>query len=143
MAVLDEGPLYAIEEVRGVVTCQVVSRPDVSADEGARSAERMQQFLVDRVLRSRSPYLGLVFDVSQGPAVFGPRTREALSQLFRAAARSNKPVAVRVGDAAIQRLQFTSLCRECAPEHTEVLSNGDAVDWVASWANARSGARKQ
>jgi hypothetical protein len=143
MPLLDEGPLYSIEESGGVVTCRVKNRADVNADEGASSAAQMQRFLVDRVLSPRAEYLGLVFDVSEGPTVFGPRTRAALEHMFRAAAKANKAIVVRVGEAAIQRLQFAGLCRECAPDVAQVITQGDGRSFIASRPRPRGSGAPQ
>lgn len=127
------GAIFEITELDGVVRCVMTNRPDVTAEEGARCAQQIQQACT-RVLTRGSSYKGLVFDVRNGPAVFGPKTRAQLEELFRLAERNRVPVAVRVGEAAIQRLQFSSLCRDCAPTFAAVAD--DAIGWIGSHATS-------
>ena len=87
--------------------------------------------LLGRVIPRDSAYVGFVFDVTQGPSVFGPKTRAALEELFRGAEANGKRVAVRVGAAAIQQLQFKSLCRECAPTLGRVFDDERANGWAS------------
>jgi hypothetical protein len=90
----------------------------------------MRAVLMDKVIPRGSPYAGFVFDVTMGPAVFGPRTRAALEEMFREAESQRTRIAVRVGTAAIQQLQFKSLCRECAPTQARVFDDERAGDWA-------------
>jgi hypothetical protein len=109
---LASGDNHDISTRDGLAICQVWSRPDLSAEDGAKNAGQMVECLSTQVLHPRSPYRGIVFDVRRGPPVFGPKTRETLSGLFGLAGRSGVPVAVIVGDSPIQLLQFKNLCRE-------------------------------
>jgi len=122
MQVLARGSNFEITAQGATVRCSVVNAPDITPEEGARCAALIHDTLSSEVFARHSPYAGLVFDVQLGPAVFGPKTRASLEELFRAAERAGKRVAVRVGDTAIQRLQFSSLCRECAPTQAAVVS---------------------
>lgn len=125
------GAIFEITELDGIVRCVMTNRPDVTAEEGARCAQQIQQACA-RVLTQKTSYKGLVFDVRNGPAVFGPKTRAQLEELFRLAERNRVPIAVQVGEAAIQRLQFSSLCRDCAPTVAAVVD--DVSGWVGSHA---------
>lgn len=131
LAVLAEGAIFKIVAEAHVATCTVVNRIDVSAEEGARCAAEMRHVLLGKVISRDSPYVGFVFDVTQGPTVFGPKTRAALEELFRGAESNQKRVAVRVGAAAIQQLQFKSLCRECAPTQGRVFEDASANAWAS------------
>jgi hypothetical protein len=131
MEVLARGANFEITAERGVVRLAVMNRPDVDRDEGARCAQLMHDTLTSRVLLTRSPYRALVIDVRQGPEVFGPKTRATLEELFRAAESARKRTAVRPGTSAIRRLQFASLCRECAPLHAKIVDDdSDESAWV-------------
>jgi hypothetical protein len=123
MQFLARGSNFEITAQGETVRCRVMNAPDITPEEGARCAALIHDTLSSHVLNRHSPYAGLIFDVQLGPAVFGPKTRASLEDLFRAAERAGKRVAVRVGDAAIQRLQFSSLCRECAPTQAAVVNS--------------------
>lgn len=90
----------------------------------------MREVLMDKVIPRGSPYVGFVFDVTMGPTVFGPKTRAALEEMFREAELQRTRVGVRVGAAAIQQLQFKSLCRECAPTQGRVFDDERAGEWA-------------
>jgi hypothetical protein len=130
LPVLAEGAIFKIVGEGDFATCTVVNRTDVSPEEGARCAQEMRAVLMGQVIPSRSEYVGFVFDVTMGPTVFGPRTRVALEEMFRAAEAEKTRVAVRVGPNAIQQLQFRSLCRECAPTQGRVFEDGPADEWA-------------
>jgi hypothetical protein len=131
---LATGAIYAITEEDAIVSCAVVNRVDISPNEGATCAQQMHSFLSGSVLSDRSRYLGLIFDVREGPAVFGPQTRAALERIFRQAEETQRALAVQVGEAAIQRLQFTNLCAVCAPRWSKVFDREGAADWVRARA---------
>jgi hypothetical protein len=130
LAVLAEGPIFKIVGEGSIATCTVVNRSDVTPEEGARCAQEMRETLLGQVIPRASVYVGFVFDVSMGPVVFGPRTRAALEEMFREAEAQGTRIGVRVGAAAIQQLQFKSLCRECAPTQGRVFEDGRAADWA-------------
>jgi hypothetical protein len=126
---LSEGDNHLISARQGIATCQVWVRPDLSPEAGARSARQMSDYLAQNVLHANSPYRGVIFDLRKAPPVFGPKTREALGGFFGAAARAAIPVAVLVGESAIQVLQFRNLCRD-AGGRADVFDNEvDAVRW--------------
>jgi hypothetical protein len=129
--ILARGSNFEITTDGRIVRCRVVNAPDIDPEEGARCARQIHDTLAGQVLTPGSPYAGLVFDVQLGPPVFGPKTRASLEELFRAAERTHKRLAIRVGSAAIQRLQFASLCRECAPTYASI-ADSDVVEvgWV-------------
>jgi hypothetical protein len=133
MEVLARGANFEITAERGIVRLSVINRPEVDREEGARCAQLMHDTLTSRVLLVRSPYRGLVIDVRQGPEVFGPKTRTSLEELFRAAESTRKRTAVRPGTSPIRRLQFASLCRECAPRHAKIVDDDqDEVAWLGA-----------
>jgi hypothetical protein len=134
LKVLARGSIFEITAQDEIVRCRVLNAPEIDAEEGARCAAQMHDTLTGDVLTTNSPYIGLVFDVALGPAVFGPKTRAALERVFCAAEEAGKRLAVRIGSAAIQRLQFTSLCRECAPHAASVVES-DAEE--QRWLHAR------
>jgi hypothetical protein len=128
---LARGANFEIIAEDGVVRCRVMNPSHVDRDEGARCAREMHETLVGRVLVRRSGFRALIFDVREAPEVFGPKTRSALEELFRAAEGSKMRLAVRISSSAIQRLQFSSLCRECAPQSGKLtLTDADERSWI-------------
>ena len=101
--ILAQGPIFEISAQDGVATCAVINRPNVSAEEGARCANQMNEVLTTLVLTPFSAYRGLLFDVRQGPPAFGPKTRAALELVFAAATGSKRKLAVLVGGSPTQR----------------------------------------
>jgi hypothetical protein len=131
--VLARGAIFEITAENDLVACEVINRSDVSAEEGARCAAEMNDVLTKQVLRQRSPYRGLVFDVRKGPPAFGPKTRAALEIVFAAAAASGRRIAVLVGESPTQRMQFGSLCQEQAKQYGRVFQTEvSARDWLRS-----------
>lgn len=126
---LSEGDNHLISARHGIATCQVWVRPDLSPEDGARSARQMSDYLSQNVLYPDSPYRGVIFDLRKAPPVFGPKTREALAGFFAAAARASIPVAVLVGESAIQVLQFRNLCRDSGGKADVFDNEADAVRW--------------
>jgi hypothetical protein len=136
---LAQGENHVISAREGLAILQVWSRPDLSPEEGAKNAAQMTEFLATNVLRPGAPYRGLVFDVRRGPPVFGPKTRESLSNLFALAANNGIGIAVLCSDSAIQVLQFRNLCRD-AGGRADVFSNeAEAVRWFAAKSSGTTG----
>jgi len=126
---LSEGDNHLITARDGIATCAVWVRPDLSAEDGARSARQMSEYLERHVLGAGSGFRGIIFDLRKGPPVFGPKTRESLAAFFKAAADANIAVAVLVGDSAIQVLQFRNLCRGSGGRADVFDNEADAVRW--------------
>ena len=126
---LSEGDNHLISARHGLAVCQVWTRPDLSAEDGARNARQMAEYLTTHVLLQNSPYRGVIFDLRRGPPVFGPKTRESLAQFFATAARLNMGIAVLVGDSPIQVLQFRNLCRDSGGRADVFDNEADAVRW--------------
>ena len=122
-----------VDPVRdGLVICQVWLRPDLSAEDGAKNAGQMVAYLTDAILRTGTPYRGLVFDVRRGPKVFGPQTRTVLEKLLALSASRKVRVAIIASDSATQVLQFRSLCA-AAPTMNQVFADEPgAIRWLAS-----------
>jgi hypothetical protein len=129
--VLLEDELHVIRNAGRVVWCHVRVPRSTRPATGAEAATRACEYLLEHVLHRRSPWLGLIFDVREGPSVFGPVTRQALSRLLGGAELSRKPVAVlTVGDGS-QHAQFCSLAAEYAQQFALVTSEaGRASDWM-------------
>jgi hypothetical protein len=129
---LSEGDNHLISARDGLAICQVWTRPDLSAEDGARNARQMSDYLMTSVLYPGTKYRGVIFDLRRGPPVFGPRTRESLADFFGAAAREGIGVAVLVGESPIQVLQFRNLCRDSGGRADVFDNEADAVRWFGS-----------
>lgn len=136
---LAQGDNHVISARDGLAILQVWSRPDLSAEDGAKNAAQITQFLSNHVLRPGAPYRGLIFDVRRGPPVFGPKTRDTLSALFSSAARYGIGIAVLCGDSAIQVLQFRNLCRDAGGRADVFSSEAEAVRWFAAKSSGTHG----
>jgi hypothetical protein len=126
---LSEGDNHVISARHGLAICQVWTRPDLTAEDGAKNAQQMSEYLERHVLQPGAPYRGVIFDMRRGPPVFGPKTRESLAAFFAAAAHLSMGVAVLVGDSAIQVLQFRNLCRDSGGRADVFDNEADAVRW--------------
>jgi len=134
---LVSGDNHLISVRDGIVVCQVWVRSDLSAEEGARNAQQMVDYLTQNALRPGTTYRGLIFDVRRGPAAFGPKTRDSLLTLLSAAARIDMPVAVLAGAAPIQVVQFKSLCGATSARAEVFEAEAEAVRWFASVSPAK------
>ena len=129
---LSEGDNHLISAKLGLAICQVWTRPDLSAEQGAKNARQMSEYLERNVLQPGTPYRGVIFDLRRGPPVFGPKTRETLAGFFAAAARLDIGVAVLVSDSPIQVLQFRNLCRDSGGRADVFDNESDAVRWFGA-----------
>lgn len=136
MELLGKGEVFEITAVDGIARLEVVNRPDVTPEEGARCASEMNDIITNRVLAPRSGYRALLVDVRRGPPVFGPNTRAALGDMFAKIEDAKKATAVLVGTPAIQRLQFSSLVREHARTTGKVFGEEEqALAWLERHAD--------
>jgi hypothetical protein len=126
---LVEGDNHLISERDGIVICQVWTRPDLSAEAGAKSAQQMTSYMMNVVLRPGTPYRGIIFDVRRGPTVFGPKTRETLTRMLSESSKLGVRVAFLSGESASQALQFRGLCAT-VPSVAQVFENEPAA---AQW----------
>ncbi len=127
---LKEGDNHLISERDGLAICQIWTRPDLSAEQGAANAQEMVTFLQNVVLRPGTTYRGIIFDVRRGPTTFGPKTRETLTLLLARSLSNKVRLAFLCGESATQVLQFRSLC-SATPSMTQVFdSEAPAAHWL-------------
>jgi hypothetical protein len=124
------GDNHLISARDGVVICQVWVREDLSAEQGAKNAKQLVDYLTGTALKRSPPYRGMMIDVRRGPPSFGPRTRQALLSLLDAARAAGVPVAILAGPAAIQIDAFSRLC-EARADSKVLESEAAAVRWLA------------
>jgi hypothetical protein len=129
--ILQRRPLYDIVVRAGVVWLQLRIPAETRPEDGASSAQSMVEYLLNHVVGGTRRFRGLVVDVREGPAVFGPITRRWNERLFAGAAHARIRTAVLVGNAALQRLHFGALAREFGNGLCQVTDRADQVDaWL-------------
>jgi hypothetical protein len=125
-----EGLNYSIDIDGSKAICRVWSRPDLDSNIGAQLAT--DKIALFRQLAS-GDILGLLFDLSQAPAVTGPKTQQALSEMMQAWQEAKKPVAVVAGGNSIQQLQLRRLISTFAPDQGALFGSAEeAAAWLDS-----------
>jgi len=128
---LFEDELHLIRCAGRVVWCQVRIPSNTLPAAGAAAAQQVGRYLIEHVLHRRSPWLGLILDVRQGPSVFGPITRQVSSDLFENAERARKPFAVLTLGDGTQHAQYCALATTNAPRFALVTADAErASDWM-------------
>lgn len=122
--------LHLVRAVGPVVWCVVTVPARTPPAAGAAAAQRAGEFLVANVLQRRSPWLGLILDVRQGPSVFGPITRDVSVRMLTSAEAAHKPFAILTGSGPTQHQQYSTLATAHAPRFG--LVTGDARE-AGSW----------
>lgn len=116
-----------------VVWCDIIIPKTTQPVAGAEAAKRVGKYLIEQVLHRRSPWLGLILDVRQGPSVFGPITREVCAQLFINAEQARKPIAVVTVASRPLHAQYSELATVHAPQYALVTdSPAGAMDWMTA-----------
>jgi hypothetical protein len=125
-----EGLNYQIDLDGSMATCRVWSRPDLDSAQGAAAAiEKVTHF---RRLAQGSA-TSMLFDLTQAPAVTGPKTQQALGEMLRSWQAAGKPVAVLIGTNSIQQLQLRRLLATFAPDQASLfVSLEEATAWLES-----------
>lgn len=130
MKLLDD-ELHVVRSVGRVVWCEITIPKQTQPVAGAEAAKRVCKYLIDHVLHRRSPWLGLILDVRQGPSVMGPITRELNSQLFVSAEQARKPFAVLTVASRQIHPQYCELAAAHAPRYALVTDSSErANDWM-------------
>jgi hypothetical protein len=115
-----EGANYSITLSGAVATCRVWLRPDLSMAEGAECATAIAGHL--EKLAVDPDVVGVVFDVSEGPAIAGPKTEAALGAMLSRFERAGRRIAIVTSDNAMQRMQQTRITGAHAPQFGRVVS---------------------
>jgi hypothetical protein len=125
-----EGSNYSIDLEGSTAVCRVWSRRDLDSTTGARLAtEKIGLF---RRLASGETQ-AMLMDLSQAPAVAGPKTQGALGEMLRAWQEASKPVAVVVSSHSIQQLQLRRLIQSFAPTRGALFgTTEEAAAWLES-----------
>jgi hypothetical protein len=80
----------------------------------------------------------MLFDLTQAPAVTGPKTQEALGQMLAAWEQAGKPIGIISGSLSIQQLQLRRLIATFAPEHGALFGS---LEEATAWLDGRAVAR--
>jgi hypothetical protein len=125
--------LHVIRAVGRVVWCRVSVPKQTPPAVGASAAQRAGDYMITNVLQRRSPWLGLILDVRQGPSVFGPITRAVTVRLLESAEVAHKPFAVLTLGADTRHDQYTALAVVHAPRFGLITSEvRQASDWMTT-----------
>jgi hypothetical protein len=125
-----EGLNYHIDLDGSKATCRVWSRPDLDSAQGAGAAiEKIALF--QRLAQGNAT--SMLFDLTQAPAVTGPKTQQALGEMLSAWQVAGKPIAVLTSTQSIQQLQLRRLMATFAPDQSaSFVSLEEAEAWLES-----------
>jgi hypothetical protein len=129
-----EGQNYSIDLDGPRAMCRVWSRPDLDSARGAALAvEKIALFR--RLAQGSGPGSAreMLFDLTQAPAVTGPKTQEALGQMMGAWEEASKRIAVVSGPLSMQQLQLRRLVTTFAPQHGALFTS---LDEAKAWLDA-------
>jgi hypothetical protein len=125
-----EGLNYHIDLDGSKATCRVWSRPDIDSTQGAAAA--VEKVALFRRL-AQGNATSMLFDLTQAPAVTGPKTQQALGEMLSAWQAAGKPIAVLTGTQSIQQLQLRRLITTFAPDQSaSFISLEEAEAWLES-----------
>jgi hypothetical protein len=131
--VLAEGETFVIQGAGRIVWCKISVPRGLDPARGAASGAALGAFLLGHVLERHSSWLGVVFDVREGPSVIGPISLQVMQNLCERAELVRRRLAILVGIAPLVKEQLSLLARVHAPRFATV--TGDrraAVDWMTS-----------
>jgi hypothetical protein len=132
-----EGQNYSIDLDGSRATCRVWSRPDLDSARGAALAvEKIALFQRLAQASGQGSAREMLFDLTQAPAVTGPKTQEALGQMMGAWEEAGKRIAVVSGPLSMQQLQLRRLVTTFAPQHGALFTSLDeAKVWLDAGAH--------
>jgi hypothetical protein len=124
------GGNFEIQVFGNLVQCRVFRRPDLSREEGARSAEVLAAGVVEAL--SSPTARGVVFDLRQAPPP-GPLTQRSLERLMESCERIRKRVAVVVAEDPLMQRQLRRILAEKAPRFGRMFGEAAAAaDWAVA-----------
>ncbi len=128
------GGNFEITLTRGIAICKVWMRPDVTREEGANFARQKVNILGDLSRRSRIMAKGLLLDLRRAPTKWGPRTQEALEEIFTAWELAGRHVSVLTCDDPIQAMMARESIKRSAPTCGRVFTASNEAEAEAeSW----------
>ena len=130
-----EGMNYSIDLEGSMAVCRVWSRRDLDSATGAQLA--MEKIVLFKRLAAGDT-AAMLLDLSQAPAVTGPKTQSALGEMLKAWQEVSKPVAVVASSHSIQQLQLRRLIQTFAPSEGGLFGSADeAAAWIESCLSLR------
>lgn len=129
-----EGGNYRIDIVHQVARFRLWRRPDLDSEAGARLAEEARDQFQRLAATNESEVRGLLMDLREGPVVAGPVTQQHVGRMLTIWASCNRPLAVLVGDAPIQLLQYRRMVSEHCPRIGNVF---DDMTLAEQWLSDR------
>lgn len=126
-----EGLNYSIDLDGATAICRVWSRPDLDSNQGAALAvEKISHFKS----LAQGQAQGMLFDLTQAPAVTGPKTQQALGEMLTAFQAAGKPIALVTGPQSIQQLQLRRLVSTFAAANGALFTSlDDAFAWLVEF----------
>jgi hypothetical protein len=129
---LARGDTFIIYGVRRVVWCKIMVPRGLDPARGAAAGEELGTFLIDHVLERHSSWLGIIFDVRDGPSVLGPISLRVMERIFERAELVRRRVAILSGIAPSLEEQFLVLVR-ARPQCAKLTHDRSvALDWMTS-----------
>lgn len=98
--------------------CRVWSRPDLSRDEGAKSAQDLVVWVLK--LLEKPGLRGFILDVRDARMVLGGKTLAVLETIFGCAEQRGVRISALIAADPIQRLDFGDLVARVAPKNGRV-----------------------
>lgn len=115
MPVYASGGNYQIDLVKGIVSCRVWRRPDLTREEGAKFAEEKVEILVRLAQGPRAMAKALLFDLRLAPSSWGPITQAALDKIFTAWEVAGRRLGVLLADEPLQLMLIKQSFKSTAP----------------------------
>lgn len=124
------GDMFAITVDGPRAHIRIWRRPDLDSETGAKNAARIAEEaskLAGKGVRA------VLLDVSDAPAVAGPKSIASISAMMSAWTAARMRVAILVSDDPIKLLQFRRVVTEHAPKGSPVLIDAAAAAaWLAA-----------
>jgi hypothetical protein len=131
--VYESGGNFEIAIERGVATCRVWSRPDLSREDGARLALRNVEAFQRLAGEAVTSVGAVVLDLRQAPSSWGSVTQSCLERMMAIMETAHRAIAV-VCENELQREQMRRI------QKTHAKSQGmlfDSLDDAEAWALGR------
>jgi hypothetical protein len=107
--------------------------PGLDPARGAAAGEVLGSYLLHHILERRSPWLGVVFDVREGPSVIGPTSLRVMESICDRAELVRRRLALLVGPTPLIKEQLLALVHARAPRFGVVTDDRRvALDWMTS-----------
>lgn len=115
----------------GLAIARLWRRPDIDTSAGADAVEAMASAILDA---ADERIAGLLLDLSEAPAVTGPRTQATLTSLLEHWCGTGRRAAIVIGDSAVQRMQVD---RIAAGVRTGAVIVSTSVDAAMIWLRGK------